>query len=80
MDEIYTYFVPMPAGVHEFVTPCVDGYTVYIDESLDETHRMAAYRHAMKHVNNNDFKKDDAQEVEASAHGTEGKHGKGTHK
>ena len=73
MDEIYTYFVSMPAGVHEFVTPCVDGYTVYIDESLDEKHRMVAFRHAMKHVRNNDFRKEDVQVIEACTHERDGR-------
>ncbi len=71
MDEIYTYFVPMPAGVHEFVTPCADGYTVYIDDSLDESQRLKAFCHALKHVVNNDFEKSNVQEIEACTHGTE---------
>lgn len=68
MVEIYTYFIHMPNGVHEFVAPCADGYTVYIDESLDENQRMAAYHHAMRHVKNDDFGKDNVQLIENHAH------------
>lgn len=62
----------LPAGVHEMVTPCADGYTVYIDISLDEPHRLAAYNHALDHIRNGDFDADNirsVQEMEAAAHG-----------
>ena len=62
----------LPAGIHEMVTPCADGYTVYIDISLDEPHRLAAYNHALDHIRNGDFDADNirsVQEMEAAAHG-----------
>ena len=35
-NKIYTYYVPLPEGVNEAVMSCIDGYTIYIDETLDE--------------------------------------------
>ena len=69
MDEnIYTYLVDLPDGINEMITPCADGYTVYIDARLDMAHRRKAYRHAMKHVLGNDFDKTNVQEIEYEAH------------
>lgn len=73
MDNVYIYFIAMPDGVREFVTPCLDGYTIYIDESLDEIGRAKAYDHAMSHITNNDFEREDVQEIESDRHGKEGR-------
>lgn len=69
MDDIFVYFVPFPPTVHEMVTPCADGYTIYIADWLDEAHRIKAYEHALTHIRNNDFEKDNVQEIEIVAHG-----------
>lgn len=69
MDDIFVYFVPFPPTVHEMVTPCADGYTIYIADWLDEEHRIKAYEHALTHIRNNDFEKDNVQEIEMVAHG-----------
>ena len=72
MDDVFVYLrEDMPCGVSEMVTPCPDGYTVYINASLDQEHRMRAYEHALSHIKNNDFEKNDVQEIESSAHGLE---------
>ena len=68
MDNIYVYFVPLPAGVTEMVTPCADGVTIYIEITLDREQRIEAYNHAMTHVWGNDFQKTDVQEIELAAH------------
>ena len=69
MDDIFVYFVPFPPTVHEMVTPCADGYTIYIADWLDEAHRIKAYEHALDHIRRNDFEKDNVQEIEMVAHG-----------
>lgn len=73
MDNVYVYLTgELPAGIHELVTPCTDGYTVYIDEHLDDNHRLDAYNHALEHIKNRDFDIDNArtvQEMETEAHG-----------
>lgn len=68
MDNIYVYCVPLPDGVNEMVTPCADGYTVYIDVHLDKEHRIDAYNHAVRHVTSGDFEKTDVQMIESVAH------------
>lgn len=68
MDNVYTYVVNMPPKVHEFVTPCADGYTIYIDEKLSHDARLKAYDHAMHHIRDGDFDKDDVQSIETNAH------------
>lgn len=64
MDNVYAYLVPLPAGIHEMVMPCFDGFTVYINDSLPLEQREKAYRHAVKHIVEKDFEKHDVQEIE----------------
>lgn len=75
MDDVYVYLIDsLPPGVHEFVTPCADGYTVYIDIAMDEQHRLDAYNHALEHIRRGDFDADatvTVQEIELAAHGVE---------
>lgn len=74
VDENYVYVYlrdDMPPQTREMVTPCADGYTVYINAALDEKHRIEAYEHALAHIENGDFDIDNistAQEIEARAH------------
>lgn len=72
MDDIFVRLAKLPCGINEFVTPCLDGYCVYINDKLTERGRMEAYRHAVKHINGNDFEKIDVQEIESCAHDIEG--------
>lgn len=67
-DDLFIYYVKLPNNINEMVTPCIGGYTIYIDERLDKTSRIKAYMHAIKHIINNDFEKDDVQEIENTAH------------
>ncbi len=78
MDEIYVYCVAMPDRCNEAVLPCCDGYTVYINEKLDEAHRSRALEHAIRHILNRDWERASVQEIENSAHTeiVEGSHGK----
>ena len=65
MDDIYVYMADLPDGIHEMVTPCCDGYTVYIDLKLSDTGKKEAYQHALEHIKRNDFEKDDVQIIES---------------
>lgn len=71
MDEIYTYVVPLPVGVDEVVLPCADGHTIYLADRLDHQTQLKKYRHAVRHIRSNDFKKQDVQEIECEVHGKE---------
>lgn len=69
MDNIYIYTKPFPHGkVHEFVLPCIDGYTIYIDDNLTREQQEAAYHHALRHIQAGDFDRDNIQDIEADAH------------
>lgn len=72
MDE-YIYLIPLPPGINEAVLSCVGGYTIYINEKLDEAGRLKAYQHAMRHINNGDFEigfSGDVDLAEVKAHKT----------
>lgn len=68
IGEYYVYCTPMPNSCREFVTPCIDGYTVYINEALTKTERIKAFRHAIRHIESGDFKKSDVQKIESATH------------
>ena len=68
MDDIYTYLIPLPDGINEVVLPCLGGYTVYIDSRLSQEKQVRSYYHALGHIINNDFEKEDVQEIETNAH------------
>lgn len=54
---------------NEIVTQNADGgYTVIINSDLCQRKQREAYRHAMKHIKENDFEKADVQTIEAEAH------------
>lgn len=68
MDNIYTYVTSLPNGLNEMILPCLDGYTVYIDDRLSDLGRMEAYQHAIEHILNRDWEKQNVQEIEIDAH------------
>ena len=71
-DDIFVYMVDLPDGVNEMVTPCLAGYTFYINDKLSPEGRREAYRHALHHIVNHDFEKSDVNEIEVEAHRDKG--------
>lgn len=67
-DDVFVRLVKLPSGIHEVVMPCSEGYCIYIDNRLDQPHQIEAYRHALKHIHNEDWNKNSVQEIEAEAH------------
>ena len=60
----------MDMTVNEVVTENEDGsYTIFINSRLNYEKRLKAYLHAMKHIEGDDFQKDDVQNIEYLAHG-----------
>ena len=54
---------------HEMVVPNEDGsYTIFINAALNYESQQAALKHAMSHIENDDFHKEDVQEIEYNAH------------
>lgn len=68
MDNVYVYCVSLPPKIHEMVMPCDDGFTIYINVNDSITRQEQAYTHAMRHINNDDFGKEDVQGIEQEAH------------
>ena len=55
--------------VNEAVTENEDGsYTIFVNNNLCERKRLRAVNHALSHIKNFDFGKDDVQEIEHNAH------------
>ena len=50
------------------VAPCIDGYTVYLNARLSCAGRVKAYRHALRHIERNDWNKSSVQDIENDAH------------
>lgn len=70
-DNIYVYAIPLPKTINEAVMPCSDGYTIYVNERLNEHQRRKAHRHAMKHIENLDLEQrqdKSAQQIEKERH------------
>ena len=66
MDDVFVYLAPLPNSIDEYVTPCSDGYTVYINEKLSRPQQIKAFNHAIRHIAGNDFSKENVQEIEGS--------------
>lgn len=64
MDDIFTYLVDIPGKTKEVVMPCLDGFTIYIDNKLDRQAQINAYNHAIKHIKSGDFDKEDVSIIE----------------
>ena len=66
MDDIYVYYQKLPEGINEMVTPCFNGYTVYLDESclFNRAKMERCYNHAVRHIRNRDFEKYNVAEIE----------------
>ena len=72
---VYVYTRPMPGYCHEMVSPNEDGsYTIVINDALSAEQKLAAYRHAMKHIRRGHFDfccPLSADEMEGEAHAEE---------
>lgn len=67
-DEIYVYYQPLPNGVNEAVLSCPGGYTIYIDPRQSRAGIERSLKHALRHIQDDDFSKMDVQRIERQAH------------
>lgn len=64
-NVIFLNKFPVPSAI----TQNEDGsYTIFISNQLSDEKRMECYMHELKHINNDDFFKDDVQEIECNTH------------
>lgn len=67
-EDVYVYCVDLPPKVYEHIVPCLDGYTVYIDQQLTRERQVEEYNHAVNHVIRKDHSKNDVAQIEKEAH------------
>lgn len=67
MDDVFVYLRELPGKVNEMITPCEDGYTVYIDPRQSHDGLIRSYNHAVGH-SQGDYEKTNVQEIEKDAH------------
>ena len=68
-EDITIKVIDMEIGIHEQVIKASDGhYTIFLNARDAVDQRMLAYEHAIQHLRNEDFEKDDVQKIETDAH------------
>lgn len=45
-----------------------DSYTIFLNARLSQESRIKSYMHALRHIEDNDFEKEDVQHIEEKAH------------
>lgn len=69
-NEIFTYYVDMPATIRSFVVSNNDmSFTVIINSRIGYEQQLIAYKHEVDHIINGDFdKKVSIDLIELAAH------------
>lgn len=69
MSDIFVHILDLPHDVHGLTAPNEDGsYTVFLNARDTIERQQEAYRHEVRHIENNDFEKADVQLIEQYAH------------
>lgn len=64
-EAIGVYFMDMPSRMDEHVTLNEDGsFSIFINSKLTWERQMEAYKHAIMHIMNDDFSKENADTIE----------------
>lgn len=59
----------MDTAITEQVTKNMDdGYTIFLNSRQSHEQLVYSYMHALNHIKNGDFDKEDVQQIEADAH------------
>lgn len=69
-DGVYSYLVDLEdSKVTEMVRENTDGtYSIFLNTRCSHEQNIESYLHAVKHICNRDFEKDNVQEIETEAH------------
>ena len=67
-EDVYIHYAQIPGTVNEAISPCEGGYNITIDPRQSTEGIMRSFRHAMKHINRDDFSNDNVQEIEYESH------------
>lgn len=69
MEEINVKFLNMDTMIPEqLVKNADDSYTIFLNARLSQENRLKSYYHALQHIQNGDFSKEDVQYIEKTAH------------
>lgn len=67
--DINTQLIDMDVLVSEQISKNSDGsYTIFINARLSHERQIEAYAHALRHIQENDFEKENADQIEVEAH------------
>ncbi len=70
--DINTILLDMDVLIPEHIVRNSDGsYSIFINSRLSHERQLEAYKHALKHINDGDFEKGDADLIELDAHNIE---------
>ena len=68
-ENVFVKFIDFPTKGNEAVTRNEDDtYTVFLNARLSREMQLKAYMHALTHIQNGDFDKSDADQIELVAH------------
>lgn len=64
-EDIFVYLLNLPDGTKEAVSSNEDGtFSIFINSKLSRDGQLRAYEHALRHIQRNDFHKEDVQAIE----------------
>lgn len=68
-NDINIQMIDMDVMIPEQIVQNSDGsYTIFLNARLNHEHHLQTYAHALSHIINRDFDKQDVQEIEYDAH------------
>lgn len=69
MEEINVQLLDMDTKVPEhLVKNSDDSYTIFLNARLSYESRLKSYYHALRHIQDDDFFREDVQEIEQNSH------------
>lgn len=71
MSDVFVHVVDFKnTKISEAVTENCDGsYTIFLNSRMNKQKQRDSYRHALKHIEGDDFNKSDVNSIEKQAHG-----------
>lgn len=71
-QDVNVVLMDFPVPGNEMVVSNEDGsFTILINAKLSQDSQLKAYQHAINHICNNDFEKENVQKIEYQAHNLE---------
>lgn len=69
MEDINVKVLDMDTMIPEHLVKNADNsYTIFLNARLSQENRIKSYYHALQHIQNEDFLKEDVQKIEKKAH------------